>query len=206
MNRKSFLSCQSFLYPITSSFIQDDFDLSMQSDLKTSATKCCQEILLDRVDLSIEMCYNASFQIDNNSKSEHKCMSNEDQCNIVNTEVEEEIIGPAYFLRQKPTATKTRNAINRENTGTLSNNSNDNKVDSARLDPTLSEIQLILRTANLPRKGMTTPVKKRNKRDLSEVEGQTDGKYESILIANIDSEWFENIYNRRWKFSCFSHF
>mmetsp|Transcript_13431 Transcript_13431/g.31621 ORF Transcript_13431/g.31621 Transcript_13431/m.31621 type:complete len:478 (+) Transcript_13431:304-1737(+) len=200
MNRKSFLSCQSFLCPFTPSSVQDDYDLLSRNDLKPNTTKFCQEILFDCASLSIEPCENTGFHIDR-MKNEYECMPNKNQCNIG---AEGDIIGPAYFLPQKNMAInnstdkkvqnsiRTKNSvINRDNSGMLSNDSNDTKFDSARIDPTLCKIKLILQTANPSMNVMTTPIEKRNKREISESEGEIERKEEAILIANIENDHFQ---------------
>ncbi len=177
MDRKLFLFCQSFLYPLSSSSVSSEHGAS-QND---SSSKCCQEVLLDGMNLSVEPCEDTSFCND---------MSN-NSVDITKNKLEQHSIGPAYFLSQKVT---TKNAgVDTKMSGT---DSGDGSAYVKRNDPTFCKVELILYTSTLPVKGMTTPVKKANTRDLSEIDDQVERNDEAILIANIDGDHFQIDLNR----------
>lgn len=167
MDRKSFLSCQPFLYPITSSSLAGDHESSYDS-----CSKCCQEILLDGVNLSIEPC-------ENNRVS--KATSKTD----INTNEERQNSQPAYFMSRKAT-TKTTNLTPKMRTTDSENDSTSENLGGQ--DPAFCKVKLLLHTAKLPVNGMTTPDKKVNRRDLREIDNQVGGSEEVILIADIDGK------------------
>ena len=171
MDRKLFLSCQSFLYPLSSSSISSELG-SSQYD---TSSKCCQEVLLDGMNLSIEPCNDMSNNSENDAKKE----------------LEEQDIQPAYFLPRKST---TKNAsVDTKMSGT---DIEDGGAYVKQNDPTFCKVELILYTSKLPVKGMMTPVKTANRRDLSEIDDQAERNDEAILIANIDGDHFQLDLNR----------
>jgi len=209
MDRNSFLRCQSFLYPLSLSSVRDNIGLSSPNDSNTNTAKCCYEVLLDDMNLSIEPCENTSFRKNINSNKDAN------QSNAVESNVKGRGIGPAYFLPQKVMTTNpstdgkirhpneaNKRDISSEDSSTYTNNYGDNKfvgeqnVDHIVTDPTFCKVQLILQNAKLPLKGMTTPVKKANRRDVSEIEDQAVGNDEAILIAKIDANYFQVDLNR----------
>lgn len=173
MDRKLFLSFQSFLYPLSSSSLSSE-----------------HEVLLDGTNLSIEPCENTRFCKDKNNNSEDDTIK----------KLEGQSVGPAYFLSQK---SKTENAsANKKMSGTDSddgsgygNMGSDNKTAGGN-DPTFCKVELILYTSKLPVKGMTTPVKKANRRALTEIDDQAEKNDEAILIATIDGDHFQIDLNR----------
>jgi len=177
MDRKSFLVCQPFLYPLSSSSLPTDHDSSSYD----SSTKCCQEVLLDGMNLSIEPCENTRFAKPTSDETD------------MNTNEERQNSEPAYFLSQKSTR-KTTN-VTPDMHATDSENGSAN-VTLAGEDPAFCKVKLILHTAKLPVKGMTTPDKKVNRRDLREIDDQVEGSEEVILIADIDGDLFQIDLNR----------
>lgn len=173
MERKLFLSCQSYLYPLSSSSLSSDHG-SYRND---SDEKYCHEILLDGMNLSIEPCENSTFFKDSNNGSKYG-----ERSTVKKGEMGERSIGPAYFLPQRSTTSNEDGG----NDGV-----GDNGAGPISADPSFCEVQFILHTFTLPLKGMTTPVKNANKRDLSEVEDQITRNDETILIANIDGNHFQ---------------
>jgi len=61
MDRKSFLSCQSFLYPLRTSLLPNDSSDLPIDDSKTGESTCFSEVLLSDMRLSIEPCENSNF-------------------------------------------------------------------------------------------------------------------------------------------------
>jgi hypothetical protein len=199
MDRKSFLCCQSFLYPLSFSSVPDDSGRSAPNDSNQSTAKCCQEVLLDGMNLSIEPCENASsYKSTNINKGANKR-------DFVTSKVKGQSIGPVYFLPLKaittnasadvkmqcPNETKNRDNSSEDSSTYDNEDVGDKNIDHVLTDPTFCKVQLTLHTARLPLKGMTTPVKKSNRRSLSEIEDQVVGNDEAILIANIDGKWRE---------------
>jgi len=201
MDRTSFLCCQSFLYPLSSSSIPDDSGRSVPNDSNESTAKRCHDVLLDGMNLSIEPCQNASFYKDTNS-SNNKGANKRD---FVTSKVKGQSTGPAYFLPQKamtmnastntkmqyPNETKNRDNSSDDSSTYDDEDIGDKNVDPVRTDPTFCKVKLTLHTVRLPLKGMTTPVKKANRRNLSEIGDQLVGNDEAILIANIDGNCFQ---------------
>jgi hypothetical protein len=164
MDRKSFLCCQSFLYPLPSSGLVSD--------------KCNRyEVLLTNMELSIEPCennYNNSTVVDSVVKS----------------------LGPAYFLKPRIKMVSSTTTTNTTNDNKKNDDRKDNKKSS--FDPTMCKVELRLHTEKLPERGMTTPVKKANRRNPSEIDDQTKetASDEVIVIAVIDGNSFQVDLNR----------
>ena len=198
MERSLFLSCQSYLYPISSSSLICGHG-SSQND---SNSNCRNEVLLDGMNLSIEPCENTNFLNEMNNSN-----NGAERLDVTMDKLEEQLIQPAYFLSQKPTASNASTDRNMQLRDEAKNRDNNNEDTSAYLnekddndfvkkkdggsilaDPTFCKVQLVLHTSRLPVKGMTTPVKKANRRDLSEIHDQVMKNDEAILIANIDGK------------------
>ena len=127
------------------------------------------------MNLSIEPCNDMSNNSENDAKKE----------------LEEQDIQPAYFLPRKST---TKNAsVDTKMSGT---DIEDGGAYVKQNDPTFCKVELILYTSKLPVKGMMTPVKTANRRDLSEIDDQAERNDEAILIANIDGDHFQLDLNR----------
>ena len=172
MQRQAFLSCQPYLYPLSSSSLPGDHGSSSSND---TDGKYSREVLLDNLNLSIEPCENTSYVQDTNDNGNKKANSPEDKKN----KMEEHSAGPAFFAANNPTTA---------NDSTNSGYSNDG---DKQVDPSVCKVQLILHTFGLPPKGMTTPIKKSNRRDLSELEDRVARNDETILIAKIDGNHFQ---------------
>ena len=193
MDRKSFLHCQPFLFPLCLSSVPDDSSTTSPNDPNSGPKKSDRVILLDGMSLSIEPCENTSYYESlgsNNSVEKVNVTTKKENKHSIGT-------GPAYFLTKNTMAKSpcedkrfqrpglTSDCEEKECTG------NDN-ADHALADPSVCNIEIILHTNKVPPKGMSTPVKKRDRRDLSEIEGQVGGKDEAILIANIDGKCREH--------------
>mmetsp|Transcript_24898 Transcript_24898/g.68641 ORF Transcript_24898/g.68641 Transcript_24898/m.68641 type:complete len:511 (+) Transcript_24898:141-1673(+) len=209
MDRNTFLRCQPYLYPLPSSSAPDAETLgpsvsSLLDSSGTNRTKCSREILLAGVSLSIEPCDNSTSSGNSNSNSN----SNNDKTidDRGNTATNGENAGAAYFAPTTPASTRT-SATSRDDSGkaqtdgsepshasgdTVDRSDNsDRPVAAASFDPALCKIELSLHTAKLPEKGMTTPVKKTNRRSLSEIDDRVVATDEAIVIANIDGNYFQ---------------
>eukprot|EP00536_Pseudo-nitzschia_multiseries_P011401 jgi/Psemu1/308169/fgenesh1_kg.385_\ len=102
-----------------------------------------------------------------------------------------------------PTRTRTsdhsrKNEIDENDHGVANrgDNANERRGDPSQSaaafpDPSVCDIQLSLHTAKLPEKGMTTPVKKTNRRSLSEIDDRVVATDEAIVVANIDGNYFQ---------------
>ena len=204
MDRTSFLCCLSFLYPLSSSSIQDS---DLLSPLISGTAKCRHEVLLADMGLSIEPCENAIAYNDNNNDDNNKGINRTivTKRSSSSSSRKRQSIGPAYFLpKNTMTARKILNSTNHNaneadddtnNKGDGDGDGTNDDVDGGDksvvnpvTDPTFCKIELTLHTAKLPEKGMTTPVKKSNKRNPSEIDDQVVAKNEAILIANIDGK------------------
>lgn len=189
MDRKSFLCCQSFLYPISFSSIPGDLLTPNQSNSKTA--RYSHDVLIDGMNLSIEPCENNSDDKNSNNNS------GANKCDETKTSVKGQNFGPAYFL------TKNTNKYGEndfqseaEKRDISSKNYVDKKVDPLDTDPTFCKVQFTLYTAKLPLKGYLTPIRRENRRDLFEIDDHVVANNEVILIANIDGNYFQFDLNR----------
>ena len=146
------------------------------------------------------------------------CENNNNSTVVVDSGVKS--LGPAYFSKPPRiivSSTTTRNtAINNNGNrnvdidvddadnkkmdcGDCDGNSDDKKDNyKSTFDPTMCKVELTLYTAKLPERGMTTPVKKANRRNPSEIDDQTKdtASDEAIVIAVIDGTSFQVDLNR----------
>jgi len=206
-----------------SSSVQDDarasnLSLSPLPGSSSSIKKRSHEVLLTNVSLSIEPCENL---MPGNRNRHNNSNSKDVGGNITRKEGSS---GPAYFSPPKsstPARTRTDGRTKDEpneagveddydgvhnNSDTGGNSEHDHVVDKrgdshgalscSNTDPSLCRVELTLHTAKLPEIGMTTPVKKSNRRNLSEIDDRVAAKDEAILIANIDGNHFQVDLNR----------
>ncbi|OEU09418.1 hypothetical protein FRACYDRAFT_248267 [Fragilariopsis cylindrus CCMP1102] len=146
------------------------------------------------------------------------CENNNNSTVVVDSGVKS--LGPAYFSKPPRiivSSTTTRNtAINNNGNRNVDidvddadnkkmdcgdcDGNNDDKKDNNKstFDPTMCKVELTLYTAKLPERGMTTPVKKANRRNPSEIDDQTKdtASDEAIVIAVIDGTSFQVDLNR----------
>jgi len=171
MDRKSFLLCQSFLYLLPPAIVSDP-------------KLCSHEVLLTNTKLSIEPNENST--------------ANVNRSNAKNVSVE--TLGPAYFLPPRivsPTTDTTKNNDNADDDGQKSKNGcgddgNGDSENERNFDPTMCKIELKLHAATLTDSNMTTPVKKSNRRNPSEIVDQAEkASDEAIVIAVIDGNSFQ---------------
>ena len=189
MDRKLFLRCQPFLYPLCLSSIPDDSNITSPNDSNSGPKKSDKVILLDGMSLSIEPCENTSY---------YESLGSNNSVKKVNVTTKKSIgTGPAYFLT-KNTMAKSPCEDKRFQRPSLANGCEEKEctgnenADHVLADPTVCNIEIVLHTNKVPPKGTITPVKQRGRRDLSEIEGQVGGKDEAILIANIDGKCREH--------------
>lgn len=167
-----------------------------------SIRKRSHEVLFTNVSLSIEPCENSmpgNRNKYNNSKNVGGKMATKGGST-----------GPAYFAPPKttpPTSTRidgttkdepNEAGVDDDYDGVHSDAGGEDVVDKrgdsdgafscSITDPSLCRVELTLHTDKLPEIGMTTPVKKSNRRNPSEIDDRVAAKDEAILIANIDGE------------------